>query len=191
MPTTDEQFHALMLEVINGSESAAKTLFDNYGPYLMMAIRQRLHKQLRPKFDSCDIAQDVWASFFADDPGTRVFETPQHLMSYLTTLARNKVADVTRRKLMTKKRNVNREQSLDDSHRIDKNNVPGPVPTPSQIVMKQEEWGEFLRTVPPVYRHILNLVREGKNGREIADETGLHYRMVLRIIERYLPGSGS
>jgi RNA polymerase sigma factor (sigma-70 family) len=191
MLKTDDQFHDLMREVMNGSEAAAKELFDDYGPYLLIAIRRRLNKRLRNQFDSLDIAQDVWKSFFADGSAKRVFDSPEQLLAFLTALARNKVVDATRQRLTGAKRDVNREQSLDDSRTFDKGALAGAQPTPSRIVMSQEEWSEFLRRQPPVYRRIFILLYEGMTVPEIAQETGIEVHMVRRVVERYLPEATS
>lgn len=191
MAKSDEEFHALMQEVLAGSDAAAKELFRDYEPFLLRAIRRKLSKRIRPKFDSIDFTQDVWASFFAREPEHRVFETSDDLMAFLTRLAQNKVTDAARQQFRAQKYNVNREQSMDDSTRFDKDWLRGADPTPSQIVMSQEEWQEFLRKQPLVYRRILILLREGKTAAVIAQELNIHPRTVQRVAERFMPGWNS
>lgn len=191
MTTTDDEFQALMQEVLTGSEAAAQRLFRDYEPYLLMVIRRRLSKQIRSKFDSLDFAQDVWASFFNEMTRKRSFASPDELVAFLTTVAHNKVVDAVRQRMMTQKHNVNLEQSIDDSTRFDKDNLPGDQPTPSQILMSQEEWKEFLRKQPLVYRRIFVLLREGKSPAEIAQELGIHQRTVDRVISRHTLGGSS
>jgi DNA-directed RNA polymerase specialized sigma24 family protein len=188
MVNANEQFHALMEQVLAGSEVAAKELFDSYGSYLLYAIRRRMDRRIRSKFDSSDIAQDVWKSFFAEPLEKRTFTTPDDLVAFLTRLAQNKIADVARQRLKAKKYNVKREQSLDDSTRFDKDALAADQATPSQIVMGQEEWGEFLRKQPLVYRRIFMLMREGKSSVEIAQEMGINARVVRRVIDRVTAG---
>src|SRR5438445_496811 len=149
MLKTNQEFHALMQEVLSGSENAAQELFRDYEPYLLQVIRGRLSKKVRSRFDSLDIAQDVWASFFAAEPTKRRFNTAGELVAFLARLARNKTIDVVRQGLKTQKRDPNREQSIDDSKRFDKDLLAdGGQRTASQILMSQEEWGEFLRRQP-------------------------------------------
>src|SRR5882724_4971958 len=74
MPRTDEEFHDLMQKVLTGSQEAAQELFRDYEPYLLFAIRRKLDKRMRSKFDSADFAQDVWASFF-ETPDKRTFNS--------------------------------------------------------------------------------------------------------------------
>jgi RNA polymerase sigma-70 factor (ECF subfamily) len=173
-----------MQKVVAGSAEAAQELFRDYGPYLLHAIRRRLSKQIRSKFDSMDFAQDVWASFFAEVPEKRSFDSPEKLVAFLTKLARNKVLDAVRQRLKTDKHDVRKEQSLDDSTRFDKDRLDDGQPTPSQVLMTQEEWAEFLRKQPLVYRRIFILLREGKTQYEIAEELDIHLKTVNRIVCR-------
>jgi RNA polymerase sigma factor (sigma-70 family) len=186
MSKLDDDFHALMQRVLAGSEEAAQELFDGYAPYLLRAIRRRLNGRIRSKFDTQDFAQDVWASFFAEAPNKRVFDTPDALVAFLTTLARNKVIDAVRQRTQTQKRDVNREQSI-DSQRFDKEQLAANQATPSQIVMSQEEWRTFLGKQPPVYRRMFILLRAGKTTVEIAEELGVDQRTVRRVVERLAP----
>ena len=80
---------------------------------------------------------------------------------------------------------------MDDSKRFDKNALPGNDPTPSQVYMKQEEWGLFLRKQPLVYRRIFVLLRDGKSYDEIATELGMSRRTVQRIVLLKVPGVNS
>jgi RNA polymerase sigma factor (sigma-70 family) len=184
MSKLEEDFQALMQRVLAGSDEAARELFDGYAPYLLRAIRRKLSRRIRCKFDSHDFAQDVWASFFAETSNKRVFETREDLVAFLTTLAQNKVIDAVRQRTQTQKHDVNREQSLDDSRRFDKDQLAGNQATPSQIVMSQEEWRDFLDKQPPVYQRIFILLRAGKTQVEIAQELGMYPRTVNRIVGR-------
>jgi RNA polymerase sigma factor (sigma-70 family) len=182
----DEEFHRLMEKVLDGSETAAHELFDKFGPLLIDFIRRRLIKRVRSQFDSMDVAQDVWTSFFKEAPLRRTFTNQDHLLAFLTTLARNKVVDVMRKRLGAKKYNVNREMSMDDSCRFDKNALAGRQQTPSQILVTKEAWVEFLRKQPPVYRHVFILLEDGKRPSEIAQEIGITERTVRRIASRLM-----
>lgn len=186
MSQLNEEFQALMGRVLAGSDEAARELFDNYAPYLIRAIRRRLGQRMRSKFDTQDFAQDVWASFFAEMPEKRVFADPEALVNFLTSLAQNKVIDAVRQRTQTLKRDIDREQSLDDPH-LRKNEIIGDQATPSQLVISEDNWCAFLNRQPPVYRRILILLRAGKTRVEIAAEMGFHPRTVSRIVERVAP----
>ena len=177
-----------MQQVVAGSDEAATKLFRHYEPLLIRAIRKRLTRRIRSKFDSIDFAQDVWASFFTEEQQRREFQTPEDLLAFLTRIAQNKVSDKTRQRLKLQKYDVSRELSMDDSKRFDRENLMGDQPTPSQIMMSQEEWTNFLRKQPLVHRRIFILLREGKSRSEIATELGINIRTVRRVADQVSPG---
>src|SRR5438128_606264 len=191
MPQTPEQFRDLMMQVLAGSQTAVEELLRRYEPNLLQAVRKRLHKKMRSKFDSFDFTQDVWASFFADLPRYGRFDNPDDLAAYLTRVARNKVIDAVRQRLKLQKHNVGREQSLDDSRRLIKEELTGLDPTPSQIVVTEEQWQGFLDKQPLVYRRILILLREGETVEAIAEELGISTRTVRRVARRMTSGCTS
>jgi RNA polymerase sigma factor (sigma-70 family) len=168
MPTNDDDFVTLMARVVAHSEVAAQELLERYEPYLLRAIRRKLHKKIRPKFDSLDFAQDVWASFFADLPEDHTFKSPKDLAAFLTTVAQSKVIDAVRQRLKRQKYNVNREESLDDSDQLDKESLVARQQSPVEILVGKEDWEEFLKKHPLAYQRIFVLLRKGKTSQEIA-----------------------
>jgi RNA polymerase sigma factor (sigma-70 family) len=188
MAQVDEKFRDLVTSALAGSKTAIEELLRDYEPYLLGAIRRKLHDKLRPKFDSLDFSQDVWASFFAEPPESQAFEKPEDLVAYLTRLAHNKLIAAYRQRLVGSKYNVNREQSLADSKHFNKNALIGREGTPSQAISAEEAWAEFLRRQPVVYQRIFIMLREGKKSPAIAEELGLHTRTVQRIATRFPSG---
>jgi hypothetical protein len=134
-----------------------------------------------------DIAQDVWASFFSEPLEKRAFQTSEQLVTFLVSLAQNKVRDNTKRGIHAAKRNADRELSMDDSHSFDKEELVGPDATPSHIIMSREEWTHFLSTQSPVCRKIFLLMRDGKTNLEIAAELGINDRFIRRVMDRLAP----
>jgi RNA polymerase sigma factor (sigma-70 family) len=187
MSGTNDEFRQLMERVVAGSDSAATQLLDRYGPAVLQAVRRRLSRQLRSKFDSLDFVQDVWASFFANPPSERRLHRPEMLVAFLARVARNKVVDATRQRLKGAKHNVNREHSLDHSTVGGPEAVPANQATPSEVVSRDEEWVRLLDGQPLVYRRILILLREGKTLAEIATELQIHPRTIRRLIDKLLP----
>ncbi|MBM4069958.1 MAG: hypothetical protein FJ271_13550 [Planctomycetes bacterium] len=184
MGETDREFRALMEKVLGHSDAASKELLDRYQSTLLRAIRRRLNRKIRSKFDSLDFAQDVWASFFADLPQEKSFARPEDLVAYLSALAENKVIEAVRQRLLLQKYNVTRERSLDDSREVDKEQLIGPQRSPQDAVAGDEEWQEFLRKQPLVYRRIYSLLRDGTETKKIANELAISERTVLRVVNR-------
>jgi RNA polymerase sigma factor (sigma-70 family) len=189
MTGSDDEFCQLMERVIAGSDDAAALLLERYGPVVRQAVRRRLNRQLRSKFDSLDFVQDVWASFFANPPSQDRMHRPEMLVAFLAHVARNKVIDATRQRLQGAKHNVSREHSLDNSTPGGPAAVAANQATPSEVVSGDEEWLRFLEAQPIVYRRILVLLRQGKKTAEIAAELQMHPRTVRRMIDKLLPRS--
>ena len=110
MPSSQDDFATLMEQARAGSQSALRDLVSKYGAHVLRVVRQKLNKALRPKFDSQDFVQAVWASFFAVLPDRYSFDRPEDLVALLTEMARNKVVDAVRQRLLTQKYNVSRER---------------------------------------------------------------------------------
>jgi RNA polymerase sigma-70 factor (ECF subfamily) len=188
MTAGDDTFPGLMARVFAGQKDAVDELLRRYEPYLLRAIRKRLNKRLRSKFDSLDFVQDVWASFFADRPQQLTFQQPEELVAFLTEVARNKLVEVVRQRLYLQKFNLLREQSLYDAQVADAASLAAYQETPSESAMHHEEWDRFLQSQPPVYRRILLLLREGRTPAEIAQQMGVSERTVFRASSRLTPG---
>jgi RNA polymerase sigma-70 factor (ECF subfamily) len=187
MPDNDADFLALMERVVAGSPEAAREFTEVYGPSLLLAVRRRLNQHLRPKFDSLDFVQDVWVSFFAELPRGLSFRSPAELVSFLDSLARNKVVEAVRKRLLGQKYNVNREQPLEDLIRNQSRAPEARQPTPSEVAMGREEWEQLLQRQPPVYRRMLLLLHEGKTPAAVAQEIGITERTVRRVTEKVAP----
>src|SRR4051812_13228598 len=95
----DSTFRDLMRRVRAGEAAAATELVRTYEPAIRRAVRVRLEdSRLQRLCDSMDICQSVLASFFLRAAaGQYDLEKPAHLFKLLVAMARNKLADETRR----------------------------------------------------------------------------------------------
>jgi RNA polymerase sigma factor (sigma-70 family) len=177
-------FAILIEQVRQGSEEAARELYERYGPLLVQVVRRQLSKQLRPKYDSQDFTQAVWASFFALPAQDCNFASPEALVAFLTRMARNKVTSAVRQRLITTKYNVNREQSLNGSAAFLLADQPAPLPRPSECVAAEDTWERLLAAAPEPRRRILIMLRQGKSHREIAAVMGIDEKTIRRLLER-------
>jgi RNA polymerase sigma-70 factor (ECF subfamily) len=183
-PRERAAFRALMDLVLDGSEQAIQELQERYGAHIIRAVRKRLPRQLRSKFDSLDFVQDVWVSFFRT--GEIDFQNPEHLIAFLTRMARNKVIDEARARL-AKRNDVGREERLDSCEkRHETLRLYARDSTPSQAAMGRELWDLMLQDQPPVYREVLTLLRDGCKQDEVARRMNLSRRTVQRILYRAL-----
>ena len=184
MSDSQHEFKLLMQRVREGSEEAARELLRRYGEHILRVVRRKLHKKLRPKFDSCDFVQAVWASFFANAPRKYTFDHPQALIAFLVTLAQNKVVEAVRQRFQRQKYNVNREHSLEGSVACEAAELAARQPTPSQVAVANEEWHRLLAELPAHYQRMLLLLREGHTQREIAQQLGVNERTIRRVIDK-------
>jgi RNA polymerase sigma factor (sigma-70 family) len=195
MTSSPYTFKDLMEKVRQGSPEASRELYDRYGHHILHVVRRRLHSRLRPKFDSLDFVQDVWASFFAAtkavppasdgaaEAGTR-FESPSALAAFLAKVARNKVAEAFRTRLGRTKYNLNRENSLDGSAAFQGKKLRGPDPTGSQVAVAKETYDRLANDQPSHHRRILELLHQGCKHGEIAEKLGVNEKTIRRLVRK-------
>src|SRR5262249_16443166 len=133
----DPNFAELMERVRAGSQDAAWELIDRFGWQIHRVIRRTLDLRLRSQFDSTDFVQNVWMSFFRHPEAIRNFSSPRELASFLMAMARNKVIDAGRRRLVREKHNVRRlDAYANRSETVETVRYPGP--TPSAVAVARE-----------------------------------------------------
>jgi RNA polymerase sigma-70 factor (ECF subfamily) len=145
-------------------------------------IRKRLHPKLRPKYDSEDFCQAVWASFFADRGAFARFKSAADLTEFLGGVAGNKVVDEVRRRLMGQKFNVNRECSFQDTG--NEHALSAKSPTPSQLVVAHEQYDRLLDGRSQKHQMIVKLRADGLTYQDIARQIDMNERNVRKVIER-------
>jgi len=164
-------------------EDAACELFDRCKYRIYAAVRRRLDRRMRSKFDSHDFVQAVWASFFCNVPELERFKTEDELLCFLIRMAGNKVADEYRRRIKTEKYAVHREKHISGFGDSIGFQPESPEPTPSERVMARESWEQMLNQIPEKYRDVLELRRSGATMQEIADQLNLSERTVRRLLK--------
>lgn len=182
------EFSRLLNEARSGSDAAATRLVQMYGPHVVRAVRRNLSRELRNKFDSGDFAQAVWASFFTAFQAIPALDQPGQLISLLSSMARNKVVDETRRRLDTLKYDVQRERPLQSVGEGDEAVATSRDPTPSQIAIARERWVRMLRDQPVQHQQIIRQRLMGRTNPSIAANLGISERTVRRVIERLMRG---
>src|SRR5262245_15834426 len=102
----DRGFQDLMVRVRAGDEEAAAELVRTYEPAIMRVIRVRLLDQrLRRVIGDSDIFQSVMRSFFVRAAlGQYDLQRADDLLGLLAVMARNKIADASRRRDVTRDR---------------------------------------------------------------------------------------
>lgn len=178
------QLDASLKALRAGDSSAAKLLYEQFGPSIRAAVRRQLHPTLRNQFDSLDFVHDVWASFLAAPPDRNTFQTYEALIAFLRQIARNKVADVARRRFGSAKDDAAREVPIDATDGTCCRAAPARTPTPSQFIMADEELDNLLGHLPAGYRAIVLHLRDGYSLDEIARLTMVSRSTVDRVVRR-------
>ncbi len=181
MSETNQSFQSLMERVQKGCPDAVCLLVEQYGHHIVRAVRRSLAREMRSKFDSTDFAQAVWASFFRVPDRADELRTPEALLAFLTTLARNKVVQEFRRRLQSQKYNLRAERSAEDSAVAV--TLTDRQPSPSQMAQARERQQLMLQKLPDRHQPILGLRLAGKTCEEIAAELGVSERTVRRALQ--------
>jgi len=184
MPEPGKSLSELLEKAWKDSDGSAREVVERYGPYILRAVRRRLDKKMRSKFDSVDFVQAVWASFFAMPPDRMQFKRHQELVNFLMGLARNKVVDAIRQRLETQKYDIKRETPLFDSASMNDRDVAVKGPTASQVAIAKEEWQRAENPDTPREERIVNWIKRGQSLEAIAQEIGVSVKTIRRVIDR-------
>jgi RNA polymerase sigma-70 factor (ECF subfamily) len=181
---TDSSFEAAFARACQGSEEDLRQLLHDYGAYIQRVVRSRLDMRLRPKFDSLDFVQMVWASFFAEPGALLRFNNPKQLLKYLAIMARHKVVDEERRRLSDNNRyRATGEQFLGER---DSEVAERRSDSPSQCAIARERLQLLESTNCQQEREIMRLRMKGLSYIEIASKLNINERTVRKIVDRLL-----
>jgi RNA polymerase sigma-70 factor (ECF subfamily) len=191
MPEKKDTFQDLLQRARESCDQSARELVERYGPHILRVVRRRLNRRLRSKFDSVDFVQAVWASFFALPMEKYQFDRPEQLVEFLMGLARNKVVDAVRQRLVTQKYNIERELPIHDSAVHEQLDLAARGPTASQVAIAKEEWERLQDVERTRDDRILHSLGTGLNLQEIAREIGVSEKTVRRVLRRRATGFAS
>jgi RNA polymerase sigma-70 factor (ECF subfamily) len=158
-------FQDLIRRVRAGDGAAAAELVRTYEPAIRRAARIRLSdSRLQRLFDSMDISQSVFASFFIRAAlGQFEIDKPDQLLRLLVTMSRKKLADHARFQ-GADRRDYRRERP-----------VPAGIasgPDPGQQAATRELLQEFRRRLSPDERRLADQRAAGRNWNQIAADCG-------------------
>lgn len=180
-----DEFRAAIEGVRGGSPDAVWKLIAEYGPHIQRVVRRRLDRRMRSKFDSLDFVQMVWASVFRNPRDLGALEQPEDLVRYLAALARRKVINEYRRRIMNDtKYNFSREQSLSEKRFDQADELSTERETPSQIAVAREQWKRLVEQQPERDRSIVQLRIGGATFLEISQQLGINERTARKVIDR-------
>ncbi|MCI0459395.1 MAG: sigma-70 family RNA polymerase sigma factor [Gemmataceae bacterium] len=189
MSDSVEEFRALLQRAREGCEQAARQFHEQYGQPILRVVRRWLRKQVRTKVDSTDLTQEVWKDFFRGTLQQKQFDGPQHLLAFLTSMARNKVREAQRRYTQAG-RDVAREEPLqaglahlEQSFRT--------LPAVEEELAARDEWDRWMAVLPALHHSILQGLRSGRTQDEMAAAFGLSRKSVQRLVQATLRSAAS
>jgi len=161
-------FQELIRRVRAGDARAAEELVRLYEPTIRRVVRVRLgDARLQRLFDSTDICQSVFGSFFVRTAlGQYELDTPEQLLSLLVNMSRKKVIDQIR-EAGAARRDYRRGQGLSPQ---EEHAAPGP--SPSEQVSGEELLREFRRRLSEDERRLAEARADGRDWKQIAAERG-------------------
>jgi RNA polymerase sigma factor (sigma-70 family) len=189
MSETNQDFETLIERIRQGDQEAACILVKSYGPDLIRVIRRNLKTKLRSKYDSDDFLQEVWLGFFTKWVHEKDFNRPEEVIAFLATMAHSRVVEANRQYLQCQKRDLNREQSLEEAAREGKEPI-APGSDAAELAIAEDQWELLVQRLPPRLQYVLQALREGRTYDQIAwlhglDAQGLRY-VVRRCVREEL-----
>jgi RNA polymerase sigma-70 factor (ECF subfamily) len=180
----DDSFVALMARVRAKDEQAAADLIRLYEPAVRRVVRiQMRDPRLRRTFDSMDICQSIFGSFFIRvSLGQFELSTPDDLRKLLVVMARNKVIAHARRP------HVNRQKELQPDSG-DSGAVGGPVspePGPSRQAEARDLLEQVRSRLTEEERWLSDQRAQGRPWSEIAAERNGSLEALRKKLERAL-----
>lgn len=174
-----EQLDELVERLSGGDMAAAEALYAELAPFLRLVVRRNLPRRLRPKFDSVDVVQSVWANFIQGMQARRwQFASAAQVRAFLVKSARNRLIDRARQFRVA----AEHERSLGAAGAVD--GCACREPRPSQHAQASDLWQRLLTACPPEHRELLRMKGGGASLAAIAQRTGLHVDSVRRILRQ-------
>jgi RNA polymerase sigma factor (sigma-70 family) len=174
----------LLARLREGDEEAAVQLVRRYELAIRVAIRTNLSDpRLRRQFDSLDVCQSVFASFFRNAAaGAYDLQVPAQLLALLRKMAENKLRS-RRRDQYRHRRDIRR---LSRSA-VEETDVTSREPGPEATIEEEDLLDRALELMPPEIRAIADRRIAGQRWPEIAEALGGTPEARRKQFERAMP----
>jgi RNA polymerase sigma-70 factor, ECF subfamily len=177
----DPSDRSLLVELRNGDELAAAQLYQRYAQRLRALAEKKTGKDLANRFDSEDVIQSVFRSFF-ERARNGLYDVPTggDLWPLLLVIALQKVrAYGTHHR--AGRRDVRREQGSEDHETVCVASQRIRFEEPQSLLKLIAE--ETLELLPEFHRQVARWRLEGYDHQEIAKKTGRSKRTIERIFQ--------
>jgi RNA polymerase sigma-70 factor (ECF subfamily) len=184
MPTSTNDlpsFRSLIRRVRAGDQDAAAELVRRYESTIRRVARIRLGEaSLQYLFDSLDVAQSVFGSFFVRTAlGQYDLDTPEQLRKLLVSMTRKKVINLARQ-AGAARRDFRRIEAGTPEDR----KCAAPGPSPFHEVSARELLDQFWQRLSPEERELADQRAAGREWCEIAAERGVSAEALRKQLRR-------
>ena len=177
------QFRELIRRVRARDQEAAQELVGRYENAIRRVVRIHMRDtRMRRVLDSTDICQSVLASFFVRTAlGQYEVDSPEQLLSLLTTIARNKLTNQVNR-MRAQRRDIRRETTIDEQTIA----IPGTASSPSEQASAREILEKVRERLDDKERYLAEQRGLGRSWKELADELGATDEALRKKLTRAL-----
>jgi RNA polymerase sigma-70 factor, ECF subfamily len=181
-PTSHDQ--ELIQRLREGSDTAAREVFDRYVERLLGLAKRRIGARMNSRLDPEDVVQSVFRSFFSRMKNDQFqINVENDLFKLLVRITVHK----TLRQIAhhrAAKRDPGHETAQGSDAQEMLMQVMDDEPTPETVVTFVDHLEHFLKQLPQQDRQILELRLQGFSTEEIAKMLGSYDRKVRRVLER-------
>jgi RNA polymerase sigma-70 factor (ECF subfamily) len=167
-----------------GSESAARDLFDKYCERLMKLARRRIGHKMASRFDPEDVVQSAFRTFFTRVRNDEfVFANEDDTFKLLVRITVRK----TLRRIehhSADKRNPAAEAGKPTDGSEQFAYIAAQEPTAEMEIALIDELEKFMTQFKPMEREVLELKVQGYSNVEIAEKLNTYDRKIRRVIDR-------
>ena len=185
MTTSSSEFRDLIERIQGGSLEAAWDLTERYSLHIRRVVRRLLDARLRSQYESVDLVQSVWASFFRHPAAIAGCQTSEDFSRRLIAIARNKVFDKYNRAFRTAKNDQSLEVRIEANEQLQERLI-SQEPAPYELAVARERWNRLFEQQSPQSQEILRKRIRGISYVEIARQMELSERTVRRTIDRLI-----
>ena len=163
-------FREFVQRIRAGDNQAALELVRQYEPLIRREVRMHLRdRRLSRLFDSMDVCQSVWGSFFVRTAaGQYDLDCPEQMLALLVKMTRNKLVSAARRG-RAQQRDLRRNRPLSEAELAQ---VEDPSPTPSRNIEGRDLLERFRRRLSEEERRLADLRSRGLSWPQIAEQLG-------------------
>jgi RNA polymerase sigma-70 factor (ECF subfamily) len=164
--TDSEDQESIAARLKANADLAAPELDERYRARLCQLVQREMNHRFRGKEDPEDVVQSAFRTFYRRNcQGEFHIDSSDDLWCLLETITRRKILKHVE-KLMTQKRNANREESAEGG------DLKGLTPTPEEAAIAADLLEEALAGLDETYVQVLHLRLEKWTEEEIAAKLG-------------------